>query len=462
MNKQIPFEKIIRAAQRFGADFADVFVEQTRHTTIICDNNKIEHIATTCDYGIGIRVIASGRSFYASTNNFTQKNLISITKELARSLGQKKKIPQIINLKENPCPPLLTIKQHPTGINLDNKCSMVSRANEAAWLSGQAVKQVKISYRDTVRKIIVAASDGTFVNDEQISTIFNTHVVASSDTCLQTGYESMGGTVGFEIFDDIPPEEIANRAAKRAIKMLKARPAPAGTMNVVLSSEAGGTMIHEAVGHGLEGDGALEGLSVYSEKIGEMVANPIISVVDDATRKGNRGSFTFDDEGSKAKRNILIENGVLKGYLSSKLTNIKFGVPSTGNGRRQTYEYPPIVRMTNTFILPGKDQPDAILRDTNTGFYVKKMGGGQVNTTNGDFVFDVQEGYLIEGGKLSDMVRGATLIGNGPKVLKLIDRVGSDLGFSVGTCGKNAQEAPVSCGQPTLRITELVVGGTEK
>jgi TldD protein len=230
-------------------------------------------------------------------------------------------------------------------------------------------------------------------------------------------------------------------------------------MPVVLSSEAGGTMIHEAVGHGLEADLAQSGLSVYSGKIGERIASPIITVVDDSTLPGRRGSFRFDDEGTEAHRTLLVDRGVLKTFLYDRLTAMKDGARSTGNGRRESYKHRPIPRMTNTMIAPGTADPGEILRMTPKGLFVRKMGGGQVNTVNGDFVFEVSEGYLIENGGIGEPVRGATLIGNGPRVLMSIDRVGSDLGFSIGTCGKDGQGSPVSDAQPTLRIPEITVGG---
>jgi TldD protein len=230
-------------------------------------------------------------------------------------------------------------------------------------------------------------------------------------------------------------------------------------MPVVIAAEAGGTMVHEAVGHGLEADLACNGLSVYQGKIGQQVASPLVTVLDDGTMAGKRGSYAFDDEGTPSQRNVLIENGVLKGYLVDRLSAMKFDLMATGNGRRESFRHKPIVRMTNTIIAPGKDDPASILRDTTHGIYVKAMGGGQVNTLTGDFVFAVTEGYLIQNGKLGAPIRGATLVGNGPKVLSIVDRVGNDLGFSTGTCGKDGQGAPVTDAQPTLRIPELTVGG---
>jgi TldD protein len=218
-------------------------------------------------------------------------------------------------------------------------------------------------------------------------------------------------------------------------------------------------MIHEAIGHGLEADLARQGLSVYSGKLGEQVASSVVSVIDDATLPGKRGSFAFDDEGTPSRRNVLVERGVLMGYLYDIHTSMADGAAPTGNGRRESYEHRPIPRMTNTFIAPGEASPDDVVRSVAQGLFVKKMGGGQVNTVTGDFVFEVQEGYLIENGALGEPVRGATLIGSGPEVLQSIDMVGSDLGFSIGTCGKDSQGVPVSDAMPTLKIPEIVVGG---
>ncbi len=460
MIDELPFDKIIQAAMRHGADFAEVFAERTCTTTISCDNKRIEHATTFQNSGLGIRAVKEGRTSYGSTNDHTRRSLMTLARDVGRAVQARREKAGAVLFNEKRAPGIATVQKHPFGIPLEEKCDVVMRGNGIAWQIGTEVRQVRIAYRDVVRRIRVAASDGSFSSDEQVGIVFSVQVIAGDGTVLQTGQEVTGGALGFEIFAELPPEETAGRAARRAISMLSARPAPAGNMPVILSAEAGGTMIHEAVGHGLEADLALDGLSVYSRRIGEKVASELVTVVDDATIPGKRGSFTFDDEGTPAQRTVLIERGVLCSYLTDRLTAARMGLVPSGNARRQSYEHLPIVRMTNTLILPGKDDPAGILRDTQRGLFVRRMGGGQVNTVNGDFVFDVQEGYIIEGGKISEPVRGATLIGNGPKVLMAIDRVGTDLGFSIGTCGKEGQEAPVACGQPTIRIPEIVVGGT--
>jgi TldD protein len=459
MISDLPIDKIIETAMRHGADFAEVFTETRRAQVISCDDKKIENPATFFDFGVGIRVVADGRTAYGSTNDISKKNLLGLAKGIGKAAKSKSTDAKRITLTEKKTSTVATTLLSPVGIPLEKKCDMVIRANETAWGCGKEISQVHVIYKDSVRKISVATSDGVFASDEQVGTVLVVTAIARKGNILQTGMENTGGSVGFEAFDTTPPEEVAERAARRAIKMLSAREAPCGTMTVVISSDAGGTMIHEAIGHGLEADLALEGHSIYAGKLGKKVASELITVVDDATLSHMRGTFTFDDEGMEAKRTTLIERGVLITYMTDRLNSLRMNAPSTGNSRRQSYEYPPIVRMTNTLIMPGGDDPKSIISSTHSGLFVKKMGGGQVNTINGDFVFDVQEGYLIENGKIAEPVRGATLIGNGPKVLCAIDKVGSDLGFSIGTCSKEGQEAPVSCGQPTIRIPEIVVGG---
>ncbi len=344
-------------------------------------------------------------------------------------------------------------------VDTSRKIEIVLRANSIARTSDRRIRQAQVSYREHCQQVLIANSDGVMAEDERTYLTALVHVVASDGKVVQTGYETIGGNIGMELFDLTPLEQAAETAVKRAVMMLSARKAPAGRMPVVLSSEAGGTMIHEAVGHGLEADLAQSGLSVYSNRIGDRIASPLITVLDDATIAGKRGSFRFDDEGVDSAKTVLVDKGILKTFMYDRLTAMKDGVRSTGNGRRESYKHRPIPRMTNTMIAPGDTDPGDILKTTSKGLFVRKMGGGQVNTVNGDFVFEVSEGYLIENGAIGDPVRGATLTGNGPQVLLSIDRVGSDLGYSIGTCGKDGQGSPVSDAQPTLRIPEITVGG---
>ncbi|NWF93502.1 MAG: TldD/PmbA family protein [Syntrophaceae bacterium] len=464
MLEHIPFEKILREALKEGGEFADLYFEQTRSVTIVCEEDRIEKVVSGLDRGVGLRVLFNGRTIYSFTNQKTEEALLELAGAISRVVRENGEA-RVIDLT-HPSQPFagkssLPVEKDPSGISIGEKVSVVKRANDVARRSDQRVRQVKVLYRDVSQVLSIANSDGEWREGERVGTLLSVQVVSAEGDVIQTGYEPVAGTMGFELFDLHPPEEVAEAATRRALLMLSARRAPMGRMAVVLSSEAGGTMIHEAIGHGLEADLAQQGLSVYSKKIGESVASRLITVVDDPTLPQKRGSYAFDDEGVISRRTVLVEEGVLKGYLYDRLAAMKDGVQSTGNGRRESYQHKPIPRMSNTLIVPGKAKPEEIIRSVEKGLFVKKMGGGQVNTVNGDFVFEVSEGYLIEKGVVGEPVRGAILTGNGPKVLKEIDMVGDDLGFGIGTCGKDGQGVPVSDAQPTLRIPELVVGGRE-
>ncbi|HEY3347430.1 MAG TPA: TldD/PmbA family protein, partial [Nitrospirota bacterium] len=355
-----------------------------------------------------------------------------------------------------------SVGEPPEGVDIARKLALVRSMDGAARAADGRVSQVMVMYRDTVQDITIASSDGFLAKDQRHYTVAAANVIAKDANSVQTGYESAGGNAGLEIFKTTLPELIGEKAAKRATQALTARKAPGGSMPVVLSSEAGGTMVHEAVGHGLEADLAQNGLSVYTGKIGEQIGSSLVTVLDDATIPGKRGSFRFDDEGIEAQKTVLVENGVLKGFMYDRLTAMKDKAVSTGNGRRDSYQSRPIPRMTNTLIAPGASDPADIIRACEKGLLIKKMGGGQVNTVNGDFVFEINEAFIIENGQVGEPVRGATLVGNGPQVLKDIAMVGTDLGYSIGTCGKDSQGAPVSDAQPTLLISNIVVGGSHE
>ncbi len=452
-----PF-KVIRAALKGGGEFADIYVEDTYNTSIVCEENRIEKVITGRDMGCGIRVISNLKTCYAYTNDLTEKGLLDLSTVVSKGVREGAGKGDIGPVRKEAALGF-DIKKLPVYSPLEEKVKLVKKANSTAWSMDKRIRQARVVYGDGFRKLAMINSLGEWFEEDRTGLIFMCQVVSKEGDIVQTGYEPVGGAVGLEIFDDTPPEAVAEIAVKRAIMMLGARRAPGGKMSVVLSSEAGGTMIHEAVGHGLEADLALQDLSVYSGKLNEKVASPIITVLDDATIPYRRGSFFYDDEGTPAGKTVLVENGILKSYMHDRLSAMKAGCKSTGNGRRESYHHRPIPRMTNTMIAPGKIDPESIIKSLDKGLFVRKMGGGQVNTVNGDFVFEVTEGYMIEGGKIGAPVRGATLTGNGPEVLLNIDMVGSDLGFGIGTCGKDSQGVPVADAQPTLRIPEIVVGG---
>ena len=458
MLENIDVSRVLRTALAGGGEFADIYCEEGSATSVVCEDGKIEKVLAATDRGVGIRVIADLRTAYAYTNETTEAALLSLAETVSRAV-RGKAFERPIDLRTKTVGPGFPIAIPPAGISLREKVLLVNRAEQAARGADPRVRQVMVVYRDGTVKYQMVNSLGEFIETTRTGTVFMTQVVAAEGDLIQTGYEPVGGFRGFEIFSDKSPEEIAQAAARRAVMMLSARKAPGGMMPVVLSSEAGGTMVHEAIGHGLEADLAQSGMSVYSGKLGQQVASPLVTVIDDATIPHARGSFSFDDEGTPGERTVLVENGILKGYLYDRLSAMKDGCASTGNGRRESYQTKPIVRMSNTLIAPGETEPGSIIGEVEQGLFVRKMGGGQVNTVNGDFVFEVSEGYLIEKGKVGEPVRGATLTGNGPEVLKKIVRVGSDLGFGIGTCGKDGQGVPVADAQPTLLIEAITVGG---
>jgi TldD protein len=450
---------ILKKAMSSGGEYADIFIEQSRQFSLVCEDSRIEKVYSGSDCGAGVRLIYEHRTAYAYTNEVTTGSLLELADAVRQAALGGSDLTNEINLYRRNPRTNFSIMKTPEDVQASHKVAMVLEANRVARSLDQRIRQAMVSYREHQQRILIANSDGFITEDDRLYLTALAHVVAADGNVVQTGYEPVGGNVGMELFERSPLQKAAETAARRAVMMLSARKAPAGRMPVVLSSEAGGTMIHEAVGHGLEADLAQSGLSVYSNRLGEQIASPLITVLDDATLPGKRGSFHFDDEGTDAERTVLVDKGILKTFMYDRLTAMKDGARPTGNGRRESYKHRPIPRMTNTMIAPGNSDAGEILRSTNRGLFVRKMGGGQVNTVNGDFVFEVSEGYLIENGKIGDPVRGATLTGNGPQVLASIDRVGSDLGFSIGTCGKDGQGSPVSDAQPTLRIPEITVGG---
>lgn len=450
--------KILKKALSSGGEYAEIFVEQKKPVSIQLEDRKIEKVITGIDFGLGIRLIYNGRSAYAYSNDLSEESLLRAASEVSKAASGKA-ADSVIDLSTKTPSVSFDIKLFPEDIPVEKKISLMRKADAVARGYDKRIRQVSVIYNDFIQRVQIATTDGTVAEDERVHTIAVIQVIAADNGIIQTGYESIGGFIGFELFDEIDIEELSIKTAKRALMMLTARRAPGGRMPVVISSEAGGTMIHEAIGHGLEADLVQQGVSVYSKEIGQLVASPLITVIDDPTLQKKRGSFRFDDEGTPSRQNVLVEKGILKSYMYDKLTALKDGVTSTGNGRRQSYQHRPIPRMTNTLIAPGETSPEHVVTSVEYGLLVTKMGGGQVNTITGDFVFEVQEGYLIKKGMVKEPVRGATLAGNGPEVLKSIDMVGSDLGFAIGTCGKDSQGVPVSDAMPTVRIPEMVVGG---
>ena len=450
--------KILKAAMGGDALYGDIFAEERTYTHIQLESGRIEKLERGTDKGVGIRVICPWKTFYGSTNSFKDPDLLDIARAIRSFSGEGAwQGPSGRIVAE--CRYPFAIGIAPDEVGVDRKLAMVRRLESLARGMEPRIVQVKVVYRDTRQNVTLITSEGKEIPDRRTQVVLNLLLVGEEKGEMQTAYEAIGGFYGFEFFSDEAIEELARKTAGRLTGLLGAIEAPMGTKTVVLASEAGGTMIHEAIGHGLEADLAMEGLSCYKEMIGKKIASPLISVADDATLPHMRGTFCYDDEGTPSERTMLVEDGILKNYLFDRFHGLKYGRPSTGNGRRESYRHKPIPRMSNTMILPGRDDPAKIIASVDDGVLVVKMGGGQVDTVRGDFVFEISEGYIIEKGAVGPMIRNATMMGSGLKVLEEIDMVGSDLGFGIGTCGKDGQGVPVADAQPTLRIPEIVVGG---
>jgi TldD protein len=454
-------QRVLSAALQTGGDFAEIFAEDQRGSAARLDDGKVEELTSGRERGAGIRVVVGETTGFAHTNNLSERGLreaATAAAAAARSGGGGVKTVALSRV-DAPAPGDILVL--PETVAKSVKVDLLRRADEAARASGSAIKQVMAVYADSRRRILVANSQGVLASDDQVRTRFAVSCVATGDTGMQTGRESVGHTVGFELFDRYEIEELAQLAARRALTKLSARPAPSGAVPVVIKSGGGGVLFHEACGHGLEADLVGKDSSVYRGRVGELVANPLVTLIDDGTMGAEWGAYAVDDEGHPAAHNVLIQDGVLTDYMWDWLRSRKEGHAQSGNGRRESYQCLPMVRMTNTFVANGTEDPEEIIRQTPNGVYVASLGGGQVNTATGDFVFGMTEAYLIEGGEITEPLRDANLIGNGPEVLRNIDVLGNDFAMGApGTCGKDGQGVPVGDGQPTLRVTSLTVGGT--
>src|SRR4030067_112682 len=348
--------RVLKKTISSGGEYAEIFVENKKPTLIHLEDSKIEKVISGVDYGLGIRLIYDGRTAYAYSNDLSEESLLNAASEVSKA-ASKKATDSIIDLKTKSPSVSFDIRLFPENVPVEKKISLVRKADNIARGYDSRIRQVSVIYNDFIQKVQIATTEGTIAEDERIHTLSVIQVVASDNGIVQTGYESIGGALGFELFDEIDTEGLSLKAAKRAIMMLTARRAPGRRMPVVISSDAGGTMIHEAIGHGLESDLVQQGLSVYAKKIGQQVASPLVSIIDDSTLPNKRGSYRFDDEGVMSQKTVLVEKGILKGYIYDRLTAMKDGVPTTGNGRRESYMHRPIPRMSNTFISSGDEEP---------------------------------------------------------------------------------------------------------
>lgn len=454
-------ERVLAGALQVGGEFAEVYAEDRVSTGIGLDDRKVEQVTSGRDRGAGIRVVSGNTTGFAHTSDLSEAGLLEAARAAAAAARGGGGGTRTVALGPTRTHPVGSVRIAPDTVDKVTKVALLQQMDDAARAVSGAVVQVSAGYSDSRKHILVANSEGVYATDQQVRSLARVTVVADGDAGLQTGSDSLGRTVGFEMFDEHDVAELARRAAERALVKLNARPAPSGTLPVVIKQGSGGVLFHEACGHGLEADLVAKGASVYKDKVGQLVASPLVTLVDDGTMAGEWGAIGIDDEGQPSQRNVLIQDGVLTEYMWDFLRARAEGRPQSGNGRRQSYMHLPMVRMTNTYVLGGDANPDDIVADTDHGVYVAKLGGGSVNTATGDFVFGMTEAYLIEGGRITEPLRDGNLIGNGPKVLADIDVLGNDFAMgNPGTCGKDGQGVPVGDGQPTLRVRALTVGGT--
>jgi TldD protein len=454
-----------------GGDYAEVFVEQRRACGLGMDDGRMEDVLASETFGVSLRLMDADTTRFADLIAPSVSELLEAASDLASpGTGDPVLCPTLEIMKyPTPC----AVEIDPANVPIAEKVSVVRGAEALARtytesLRPGALRQVAVGYGDNTQCIWVACAARSerdwcarIASDYRVQGVLRVSVTAGKDDQLEMGYKALGESRGFELFSKEAVERTVKEAARLAVQALDALPAPAGTFPVVLSSSAGGTMIHEACGHGLEADLALAGMSAFAGKLGEQVAAPCVTIVDDGTLPHKRGSQSVDDEGLPVQRVVLIENGILKNYLQSRKTARRMETMPTGNGRRESYRHIPIPRMRNTFLAPGKESADDVMSGMPRGLLVKHMGGGQVDTVTGNFVFQVTEGYWVENGKIAYQVKNATLTGCGPEVLRQLTRIGNDLEhFDIGTCGKDGQGVPVSDALPTILCPALVVGGT--
>jgi len=458
------FERCLSEALAAGGDYADLYFESVTATALGVDEQIVKSASQGTSAGCGIRVLSGERTGYAYTDDLSPERLLHAARTASLIASGPAKQTSV-GFVEPKTANLYPVPLGGYSLDLAARLELILRADRAARAYDNRMTQVRASYSEELRRVLIVASDGSYASDTQPLCRLNVSVIAQQEALTTRGSAGAGGRAGIEQFTGTKsPEHLAQEAARGAILQLGAVPAPAGEMEVVLGPGWPGILLHEAVGHGLEADFNRKKLSAFAGLIGQRVASDKVTVVDNGTLAARRGSLNVDDEGTPTRENVLIEKGILRGYLADKLSAKLMGTESTGSGRRENYQSIPMPRMTNTYMLAGEDDPGEILRSVKRGLYAVNFGGGQVDITNGKFVFSASEAYLIEDGKITAPVRDATLIGNGPETLKYVSMVGNDLALDqgIGTCGKDGQSVPVGVGMPTIKLDKMTVGGTGK
>lgn len=463
MIEQTLANDILTIALSTGGSFAEIFIENNVRNNISMVNGDVDKSLYGIDFGLGLRVIDYNKNkiMYAYTNNVSKENLLKMSKETALAFGSGKpnvvmKFTKYDFSEENNAH---MFKILPKDSNKKQIVDMMKSASNSAFKYDSLITQTSMGYMDSVQDVLIINSEGIWTSDRRVRTRVAVSAVASSDTEKQQGYFGPGALSGIEFYDTIDLDGLAVESARSAVTMLKADMCPSGKMPVVIDNGFGGVIFHEACGHGLEAAAVAKDASVFAGKLGEQIASNIVTAIDDGTITNAWGSCNIDDESIKTRKNILIENGILKSYLVDMYNGRKMNMPSTGSSRRESYKYIPVSRMTNTYIAPGKDKKENIINDTEYGIYAKYMGGGSVNPASGEFNFAVNEAYIIRNGKIAEPVRGATLIGKGSEVLMNIDKVSDNLSLAQGMCGASSGSIPVNVGQPTIRVNNIIVGG---
>ena len=459
---QADVERYLAAALSAGGDFADLYFEYQVSTSVSLHESMVKSASQGISVGCGVRVLSGERTGYAYTDDLAPERILHAARTAAMIASGPAKQP-VVGLTDRPAHNLYPVPLPSVEADVMAKVDLVNRADVAARAYDPRIQEVRVGYADELRRILVIGSDGSFAEDNQPLARLNVFCLAKSGNESAPGTSGGGGRVALDYFlTEKTPEYFAKEAARQAIIQLDAVEAPAGEMEVVLGPGWPGVLLHEAIGHGLEADFNRKKTSAFTEMMGRRVASDKCTVVDNGTMPGRRGSLNVDDEGNPTANTVLIEKGILKNYLTDKLSARLMGMGNTGNGRRESYQHIPMPRMTNTYMLAGEDAPEDIIGSVQRGVYAVNFGGGQVDITNGKFVFSASEAYLIENGKITAPLKNATLIGNGPDVLTKVSMVGSDLKLDegIGICGKDGQSVPVGVGIPTLKVDRLTVGGT--
>lgn len=454
-------ESVLACALSTGGDFAEIFAEDKTSQSITLIDGKVDSLSNGRSYGVGIRVYKGLKSVYGYTNDTSHKGLEAAAKKAATVIGDLKSDTAIdIQLVERINYNIHPIGLLPSDVRADKKIALLKKMYRAAIDESNELSQIVASYLEMDQNVLIANSEGLLTRDRRVRTRTIAQAIASNANESQVGFEGPGYHMGFEVYDKtVDVEAISREAARIAVEMLHADYAPAGSMPVAIDNGFGGVIFHEACGHSLEATSVAKGTSEFTGKLGQQVASPILTAIDDGTISGAWGSQNIDDEGRPTQKNVLIENGILKSYLIDQLNARRMQMAPTASGRRESYKFAPTSRMTNTYIAPGKDSVESIIRSIDNGLYAKKMGGGSVNPATGEFNFSVREGYMVENGQITRPVRGASLIGKGSNIIKKIDMISDNLAHGTGMCGSISGSVPVFVGQPMIRVSNMTVGG---